>query len=424
MQTNIIDRDEVKTQLEALANDVERCDKRAANRLRNLRTAVIGGNNADAWASTDIEKLISPEQIVENYKNRPMTDSLISALEWARNILIFMPLLISWLGISQAVSTYSTFVSAHQDQITQPFLYLWQAGFGGQLPSVYRLSSLAGIDAFLLFLLVVMTIVHSTLADLGRQRRIKGAEDLRADLAEALAGAALCLATRNRQQPTNVADAFDRSARFFGETVDKMLKRMEELARVQQQDHQTFANLSKDLQAIMSGVSTGVSDLKQSIDALRRSIGQLIAPVTKTSTTLEAVAAASQKLITLAEDQINKQQALLSEIQRWGNNLQSTLGKLDTAVNAAQLLASNIDRFTKRDEALHNVLTKELADQTNLTKAVVASTSNMGRFVSDLAQCLVEYKALNKELYTLAGRVAMLNKETFDLARRVAAMAH
>jgi len=408
MQTNIIDRDEVKTQLEALANYVERGDKKAANRLRNLRTAVIGGNNADAWASSDIEKLISPEQIVENYKNRPATDSLISRLEWARNFLIFVPLLVSWFGISQAVSTYSRFVGAHQDQITQPFLYLWQTGFGEQLPGLYRLSSLAGIDALLLFLLVVMTIVHSSLADLGRQRRIRDAERLRADLAEALAGATLCLATRNRQQPTNVADAFDKSARYFGEALDKVLKRIEDLAQKQQQDNQIFSSLSKDLQTIMGSVSTSVADLKTSINTLRQSMGQLIKPVTDTSTTLQTVATASQKLIGLAEDQIDNQKTLLVALQQWGTNLQATLGKLDTAINTANMLANNIDKFTKRDEALHNALTKELANQTNLTRAVVASTSDMGRFVSDLAQCLVEYKALSKEIYMLAGRVASM----------------
>src|SRR5258708_19669942 len=244
MQTNIIDRDVVKTQLEALANYVAKSDKKAANRLRNLRTAVIGGNNADAWASADIEKLINPEQIIENYKNQPVADALTSVLEVGRNVLIFIPLLVSWFGISKAVSTYSDYVGKHEDQISQPFLYLWQTGFGEQLPEIYRLGFLAGIDAFLLFLLVVLTIFHSSLVDIRKRHRIREAENLRADLAEALAGATLCLATRNRQQPTNVADAFDRSARYFGEAVDRMLKRMDDLEKVQKQDQQILTNLS------------------------------------------------------------------------------------------------------------------------------------------------------------------------------------
>src|SRR6185437_10365281 len=131
---------------------------------------------------SDIVKLINPDQIVENYKNQPTTDTFISVLEWGRNILIFLPLLVSWFGISQAVSKYSDFVGKHQDQITQPFLYLWQTGFGGELPSWLTLGSLAAIDAFLLFLLVTVTIVHTSLADIGRQRRFQAAERLRADL--------------------------------------------------------------------------------------------------------------------------------------------------------------------------------------------------------------------------------------------------
>ncbi|MEO8746681.1 MAG: hypothetical protein ABI379_03360 [Rhodanobacter sp.] len=225
---NIIDPAYVKIQLEALANDIEEKsgDTKAANRLRNLRDAVDGGNQADAWASADINKLINPEQIVEYYRNQPIADSVASTLEFVRNILIFLPLLVSWFGISQAVSKYGDFLGKNQDQLTQPFLYLWQTGFGNQLPFIFRLGFLAGLDAVLILLLVGVSVGHSFLADLGKQGRFKEAERLRSDLANALAGATLCLATRNRQQPTNVADAFDRTARLFGETTDAALSQM------------------------------------------------------------------------------------------------------------------------------------------------------------------------------------------------------
>lgn len=408
MQNNIINPDEVRTQLEALANDVEKNDRKAANRLHNLRVAVGKGNNADAWASTDIVELINPEQIVEHYKNQPTADALISALEWSRNILIFLPLLVSWFGISQAVSKYSEFVGKHQDQITQPFLYLWQTGFGGELPSWLTLGSLAGIDAFLLFLLVAVTIVHTSLVDIGRQRRFKDAERLRADLTDALAGAALCLATRNWQQPQNFVDTFDKSSRFFKEAIEKLLARIEVLAKNQNQDHQIFANLSSDLNKIMGTVSTAVNDLKRSNDELRLSIGQLVAPTQKISNTLEIVGASSQELITLYKNQINGLQTILSTLQQWGTALQNTLGKLDSTVLAGQTLANNIDKFTKRDEALHMALTNELSSQGKLTAAMVESTGDIRKFVGDLARCLNEYRALNVQVDELTKRVAIM----------------
>lgn len=408
MQNNIINPDEVRTQLEALANEIEKSDRKAANRLHNLRIAVGRGNNADAWAASNINQLINPEQIIEKYRNQPMTDNLVSLLEWIRNILIFVPLLVSWYGISQAVSKYGDFVGKHRDQITQPFLYLWQTGFGNELPGWQTLGFLAGIDAILLFLLVVVTIAHSTLGELWKQRRFQEAERLRTDLTDTLAGAALCLTTRSWQQPTNFVDAFDQSSRSFKETMDKMLGRIESLAQAQRQDHQTFTDLRKDLSNIMTGVSSAMNGLKASNDVLRKSMSQLSTPLIEISNTLGIVGTSSQELITLYKNQVSGLQAILSTLQQWGTALQNTLGKLDSAVNTGQRLVSNVEKSYTQSEALHAAMTKELAAQTQLTGAMVGSTSDLRTLVSDLATCLNEYKALNKEIYDLAGRVAIL----------------
>src|SRR5437763_1093240 len=99
----MMDATQVRTNLEAVANQVEASDKGAADRLRELSYAVKGGPNADAWAASNIYQIIEPEQIIERYKTQRKTESTISILEWVRNSLIFAPLVVTWFGISQAV---------------------------------------------------------------------------------------------------------------------------------------------------------------------------------------------------------------------------------------------------------------------------------------------------------------------------------
>lgn len=48
---DMIDTRAVHTELEGLANRVTPTDKNAAQRLRNLDSAVNGGLNANAWAA-------------------------------------------------------------------------------------------------------------------------------------------------------------------------------------------------------------------------------------------------------------------------------------------------------------------------------------------------------------------------------------
>src|SRR5713226_8317366 len=121
----MIDNIGVKRDLGELADKIKDRDEKAASRLRALGEAVGGGSNADAWATTDIHQMIETDAIVERYKRQQKPDKIVVRLELARNTLIFGPLIVTWYGISQAVSAYHDLIGKDQGQANLPFLYLW-----------------------------------------------------------------------------------------------------------------------------------------------------------------------------------------------------------------------------------------------------------------------------------------------------------
>jgi hypothetical protein len=409
---DMINPNEVRQRLEALANTFESSDPKSANRLRNLRTAVGRGNNSDAWAASDIQNLINPEQIIERYKRQRTTDNAIAFLEWLRNILIFTPLVVSWYGISQAVQQYSVLIKSDPTQITQPFLYLWQNGFGNRLAGWQTLGTLATIDAILLGLLLLLTLLVYSFSNGLQLKREQKAEELQAELTDTLSAAALCMTTRHWQQPTNFVNRFDESSKFFKEAMEHMLARIETLAQSQHQDHQAFSTLRKDLVTIMSTVSAAVNDLRTSNDALRRSMSGLTGPVTDVSTHLATVGASAQEAVTLYRDQIRGLQAVLGTLNTWGTNLQNVLGQLDTTVQNAMAagitMSNNIDTFTQREKYLADAMGKQLLSQEEITKKMVENSAELGKVVSEIYACAKQFNALNVQVDELTRRLAKL----------------
>lgn len=403
---NMINPDSVRTNLEALANTFEASDPRGANRLRNLRSAVGNSSNADAWGNSDIYRLIAPELIIERYKSQRTTDTIVVVLEWLRNSLIFMPLVVTWLGISQAMQQYNALIKAEPNQITQPFLYLWQNGFGSRLQWWDTLSGIATIDFTLLALVLLMTILVYTLSSTVKLRREQEAEQLRIELIDTIASAVLCLTTRNWQQPTDFVARFDQSARFFRQSIEQLLTRIENLATIQQQDHQTFNDFRRDLATIMNGVSASVSDLKTSNNALMRSMGALTSPVTEVSNLLGPLGTSAQEAVNLYNAQINSLDAVVKSLQLWGTNLQGVLGKLDRTVQTATNMATNISNFTAQEKDLVETLKREVQLQDDISSKMVSSSDNMSKVVLQILNCANELSAANVQMNELIRRLA------------------
>lgn len=73
----------------------------------------------------------------------------------ARNVLALFPLLFTWWSLSRATNAYQAEVHAHPNLVYQPFLILWENGFGQQLwPSF---SFVAGADALLFIFIIIIT---------------------------------------------------------------------------------------------------------------------------------------------------------------------------------------------------------------------------------------------------------------------------
>ncbi|TMB63931.1 MAG: hypothetical protein E6J49_00390 [Chloroflexi bacterium] len=110
-----------------------------------------------------------------------------AVLEVLRNVLVFAPIAVTWFGLSLAAGAYADMLAARPDLVSQPFLLLWEQGFGGRL--LFNFGTLALIDASLIGILILLSFtlhLRSELTDVAFQTSVLLKEsEIRAVLGQA-----------------------------------------------------------------------------------------------------------------------------------------------------------------------------------------------------------------------------------------------
>ena len=121
------------------------------SRIRDLTRDLENQSNMAYWSSfgpDDILPVARPEVLLK-------LKSWYQRVVFLRNLLVFLPVTITWIAISEASSSFSEFTAANTGSIVN-FLQFWQDGYGFLAP-IWRLSSIAMIDFFILALIMLLT---------------------------------------------------------------------------------------------------------------------------------------------------------------------------------------------------------------------------------------------------------------------------
>src|SRR5207344_2394250 len=89
-----------------------------------------------------------------------------------RNSLLFAPIIFTWYAIWRAMEAYHASTVADASLKSQPFLLLWQQGFGGHLDGP-SLAEAGRTNAFLVLGLLILTVivqVGNSIVDRAMQR--------------------------------------------------------------------------------------------------------------------------------------------------------------------------------------------------------------------------------------------------------------
>ncbi|MEM7125786.1 MAG: hypothetical protein AAF702_05645 [Chloroflexota bacterium] len=229
---------DLQSRIVELSTKLESVSPKAAVLLLDLGTAVAGSPSEADWAHADLYRVLNPERIASSYESQVASVGWVRWFEFLRNVLVILPLAVTWIGISVAVRGYQVLLEEQPEQAAQSFIYLWQSGFDGRV--WLTLERLAAIDGAILLVVFILSLILAFYSATRQNRGRSEAMRVQYDLEEILADADLVLSVSRQpneyqalQRVVKMADQVLQSLRQESVRFDKFIfERRNELARL------------------------------------------------------------------------------------------------------------------------------------------------------------------------------------------------
>jgi ABC-type transporter Mla subunit MlaD len=402
------DPQKIQIELRDLEDEIRTFDEAGADRLAALQAALTGQASPSAWSGVDLHSYIAPGLIAAAYRQQQQPERpLLRLLEGLRNVLVFVPIMVTWYGIAQASNAYHDLLRPCLQQRSlcppdagQPFLYLWQQGFDGRLAPLWNLSSVGLIDASLLLLVFLLTLSVLLLERRGERQREWSAILFESRLTHTVSEAALVLrsqrlaltpgenladmALRIDQMAGDVLASFDRLAsrigqrfeniaqeleRRFGQASDQLKTVADELLRSVETINQRFAqqfDLGQKQLEHLADLLDGSGRLASELQGIARTLQEASEAVVQG---LQAISEPVQRLekrherlleeIVDANDRLEKVSTSLTPLAQGWQRLMNSIDTLDLAVGQLASLATSLESTAQTWRGFLNGLSQE-----------------------------------------------------------------
>jgi ABC-type transporter Mla subunit MlaD len=342
--------------------------------LLNFISDIQSANNVGVWAGVDYERIL------------PFKAPLPKAIRYLailRNSLIFLPIVITWVALEQAASSWS---SAGSDGGN--FLQHWQG-----LESVFSLRYVAWFDAAIIGFLIVLTVITGFLeeSNKGRTALELQYQGLMIALERELSGYRY-LSLQDINTVANDTLNSLRSATGLMETASDALAE----SSVQAHDaivgandvvHNTFAPTVQRLDAVISGLSNAAavhgqmadlvktvqSDFATQMATLRQGVIDVLAAVdTRSSQILQNI---DGQVMAAANTLTSSSHAAMADINRTAQTVGT--GLTQQVGQQLQGLTDGLDQALRGLSALTDSLGKTIADLNSTSNNVMVNTATL-----------------------------------------------
>lgn len=271
-------------------------------------------------------------------------------LQWAevgRNLLVLVPIMLTWYGLWQAALSYNQLISTRGELVTQPFLLSWERGFSelGSRPGWHpTFSEIALLDCVILFIVLILTIFIDRRRHIKRDQAIQNAAEQRKVLERVLWRLDLRFAQIRQEQ--NAASSFA----TLSMAVSSFPQRASDLVDALRREQTRLAGLTRQqadevrqLHDFIANLSDFTTKFRESAGTMQSSSEKIEGAVNKLSTQVENHGMAQGTLITALEGVMGEATLLKDWAMDMAGKFESSAVELRGVADAA---ISNADRVS------------------------------------------------------------------------------
>ena len=415
-------------EISELATTLGDIDSRASGRLRDLSHAISTPDERARWNAVDLPQAFNIERLSHEFAERKVGLQKVRVIEFAdkiRNVLVLLPVFLTWFALAEAAQDYETYLNDNPDQAGQPFLLLWQQGFGGEASFLSpTFAAVALIDAAVILVIILLTLYTHGRREDKEDAVANVATEFYATFDNILAEAGVALARDRAAQPSQLAqnvavltDRFDHNSREILRLIDDERRRLAEISEQRQEEFQDFALFARSMRAGAEQSNRTLSELRQLSRSLDNSVERLGNDVATTGRHQVTLLSTLQNLEQLTSSAIQSDQAVT-------HRLAEAAAAISESADAAISGTDNATRVTESaNQALRGIgeLAQRLADTSNeLSSAIARDTSASHDFASSIAATTQQNAHIAESMANLTHDIGEIRAAFADLGTRTA----
>ncbi len=380
----------------------------------------IDSDDAHLWAKIDLFAAFGEDAVA--VPKSASRDQQIVRWEWARNILVLAPLIITWLGLWAASRQYGRLTRAAADghvmrEVTQrPFIALWEQGFNN-IPGFdggtwFSLTYVALLDVLAIAMVIVASLAIGWLR---QNREVKLEGEFQAvwnRLREALTWTSYHLATRAFDTPAKVTEEMNKAVSQLRTITDHVLDAEERAKNRLDQITESIIEFNDHLAAhgeVVAGLNATAGSVRDHLRSTRDDITQISTwfadAASQERELVDQLQATAQQLESTAVQSLTQAADIASETSRLVTALNEERGAQsavsDAIGNSSNALRAFADEVHRRWEQLGDDRI-DLRDELESLRTILEQT---GTQLQDLAdhvnvayQMFPEVRRSNEEL--------------------------
>ncbi|HRA47642.1 MAG TPA: hypothetical protein PK819_06210 [Thermomicrobiales bacterium] len=336
---------ELSDEINGLAASLETIDARSTERMRDLAASLSTEEGRLRWADVDLRRAFNSEYLAHFYavkREGGYSPRSVAVADRFRNVLVLLPILLTWFALWESTRSYRSYIDAHPEEIDQPFLLLWQRGFGGTGNFLsLSFSSVAIIDAMIIGIIILLTFYSHGRREHREESIERTGQKFQADVDNILAEATVALAPDRAGRPAMLARSVERLAERFEYNSQELISRLriehDRLEAISNRREKEFA----DFGVFASGMRAGAEETHRLLIELRQ-----------VSTALQHALDDLTSEVGVSGDQNKSLLAAVTSLERLvATGIQSDHGVTRRLAEAAEMLAAASEKSVGGAEA-------------------------------------------------------------------------
>ena len=254
--------------------------------IKGLQQAVANRDDLSMWASLNPQEMLPTPEPIDG--SRLLRISRLTS--FLRNVLVFVPVLLTWLSIGRAVDAFGKYAEWYknekQEDLNLQFLQFWQNPdvylneANQSLNHFWLIGSVAVFAAILIFLIIALTFISGALATRGYAENEKAANKISIKRIELGLAISNTLHGKRQANPESIGEALaealndlTQAARDVNESASRLESVSAGVAALN--PHIEALNQSTNTFVASTGVqiSDSIKDLVSSVQGLNSAVG-------------------------------------------------------------------------------------------------------------------------------------------------------